>query len=84
MMTVGWKIKDKADEWKKLYEDWIKKYNMGFPTYPHVNQVWLDHWEGKWNAAQADPLDGLSLFMLFHQSELVNPEGEVEEYVWDP
>ncbi|KAI8547492.1 hypothetical protein RHMOL_Rhmol07G0200000 [Rhododendron molle] len=57
---------------------------MGFPAALHVDQAWLNHWEGEWNAAQADPLDGLSLFMLYHQPEPVIPEEEVKEYVWDP
>ncbi|KAI8559991.1 hypothetical protein RHMOL_Rhmol04G0220200 [Rhododendron molle] len=83
MMAVGWNMEDKADEWKELSKGWIEQYNMGFPPFPHVDQVWLDHWEGEWNAAQADPLDG-PLFMLFHQFESVNPEGEAEEYIWEP
>lgn len=57
---------------------------MGFPAAPIVDQAWLDHCEGEWNAAQADPLDGLLLFMLFHQPEPLILEEEVEEYVWDP
>ncbi|KAI8560166.1 hypothetical protein RHMOL_Rhmol04G0234800 [Rhododendron molle] len=43
MMAVGWKMEDKANEWKELSKDSIERYNMGFPAFPHVDQVWLEH-----------------------------------------
>ncbi|KAI8542701.1 hypothetical protein RHMOL_Rhmol08G0159300 [Rhododendron molle] len=49
---------------------------------PQVDQAWVDQLEAEWEAARADPLDGLSLFMLFYQPEPVSLEEE--EYVWDP
>ncbi|KAI8537059.1 hypothetical protein RHMOL_Rhmol10G0305000 [Rhododendron molle] len=49
---------------------------------PQIEQAWIDQLEAEWEAARADPLDGLSLFMLFYQPEPVVPEEE--EYVWDP
>ncbi|KAI8568040.1 hypothetical protein RHMOL_Rhmol02G0166900 [Rhododendron molle] len=57
---------------------------MGFHPTPIVDQSSLNHWEGEWNAAHVDPLDDLSLFMLFHQSEPVVLKEKAEEYVWDP
>ncbi|KAI8563684.1 hypothetical protein RHMOL_Rhmol03G0128400 [Rhododendron molle] len=55
---------------------------MGFPQDPVINQAWLNHWEDEWNTTQADPLDGLSLFMHYYQPKPVDPKEEV--YVWDP
>ncbi|KAI8542905.1 hypothetical protein RHMOL_Rhmol08G0176100 [Rhododendron molle] len=49
---------------------------------PQVDQGWADQLEAEWEAARADPLDGLSLFMLFYQPEPASLEEE--EYVWDP
>ncbi|KAI8538391.1 hypothetical protein RHMOL_Rhmol09G0099400 [Rhododendron molle] len=46
---------------------------------PQVDQAWVDQLEAEWEAAQADPLDGLSLFMLFYQPEPASLEEE--EYV---
>lgn len=77
-------MEDKAIEWKELAAKWIKSHALGFPEYPQVDQAWIDHWMDRWNEAQADPLDGISLFMLYHQPELADPEEEEEEYVWDP
>ncbi|KAI8559885.1 hypothetical protein RHMOL_Rhmol04G0210500 [Rhododendron molle] len=84
MLAIGWNLEDKTEEWKELVRDWNERYFMGFPPALVVDQAWLNHWEREWKAAQADPLDGLSLFMLFHQPEPVIPEEEAEEYVWDP
>ncbi|KAI8529876.1 hypothetical protein RHMOL_Rhmol11G0008600 [Rhododendron molle] len=56
---------------------------MGFPAVPQRDQAWINQLEAEWEAARVDPLDGLSLFMLFYQPEPANPEEE-EEYVWDP
>lgn len=74
-------MEDKTDEQKELSDDWIEQYNTGFPEYHHADQAWIGHWMDQWNEAQADPLDSIYLFMLYHQPELDEPE---EEYVWDP
>ncbi|KAI8565768.1 hypothetical protein RHMOL_Rhmol03G0287200 [Rhododendron molle] len=55
---------------------------MGFLAAPQVDQAWVDQLEEEWEAARTDPLDGLSLFMLFYQPEPASPKEE--EYVWDP
>ncbi|KAI8568517.1 hypothetical protein RHMOL_Rhmol02G0206700 [Rhododendron molle] len=62
----------------------VEQYNTGFLKYPHADQAWIGHWMDQWNEAQADPLDDISLFMLYHQPKLVEPEEEEEEYVWEP
>ncbi|KAI8538344.1 hypothetical protein RHMOL_Rhmol09G0095500 [Rhododendron molle] len=55
---------------------------MGFPAALQVDQAWAAQVEEEWEAARTDPLDGLSLFMLYYQPE---PAGlEEVEYVWDP
>lgn len=82
MPSVGWNMEDKMKEWIELGNDWNECYHLGFPAALQVDQAWIDHLEEEWNAAQTDPLDGLSLFMLYYQAELVDPEEE--EYVWDP
>ncbi|KAI8572753.1 hypothetical protein RHMOL_Rhmol01G0224600 [Rhododendron molle] len=48
---------------------------------PVVDQAWLNHLEEEWNATQADPLDGLSLLMLYYQPKPIDPKEE--DYVWD-
>ncbi|KAI8572082.1 hypothetical protein RHMOL_Rhmol01G0171100 [Rhododendron molle] len=83
MLAVGWEMEDKMAEWMELSNDWTERYHLGFPTAPQIDQVWIAQLEAEWEAARVDPLDGLSLFMLFYQPEPANPEEE-EEYVWDP
>ncbi|KAI8536031.1 hypothetical protein RHMOL_Rhmol10G0223800 [Rhododendron molle] len=82
MLAVGWEMEDKMAEWAELSNDWHERYHLGFPAAPQIDQVWVDQVEAEWEAARADPLDGLSLFMLFYQPEPADPEEE--EYVWDP
>ncbi|KAI8568186.1 hypothetical protein RHMOL_Rhmol02G0178000 [Rhododendron molle] len=69
-------------EWIKLGNDWTERYHLGFPVAPQVDQAWVDQLEAEWVATRTDPLDGLSLFMLYYQPEPVSPEEE--EYIWDP
>ncbi|KAI8536038.1 hypothetical protein RHMOL_Rhmol10G0224600 [Rhododendron molle] len=82
MLALEWEMEDKAAEWAELSKDWYERYYSGLPAAPHIDQAWVDQMEAEWEAARADPLDGLSLFMLFYQPEPADPEEE--EYVWDP
>ncbi|KAI8555714.1 hypothetical protein RHMOL_Rhmol05G0196300 [Rhododendron molle] len=82
MLAVGWEMEDKMTEWMELSNDWTERYHLGFPAVPQVDQAWVNQLEAEWEAARADPLDSLSLFMLFHLPEPASPEEE--EYVWDP
>ncbi|KAI8549189.1 hypothetical protein RHMOL_Rhmol06G0007000 [Rhododendron molle] len=82
MLAVGWEMEDKMADWMELSSDWTERYHLGFPAAPQIDQAWIDQLEAEWEAARVDPLDGLSLFMLFYQPEPAVPEEE--EYVWDP
>ncbi|KAI8531769.1 hypothetical protein RHMOL_Rhmol11G0161500 [Rhododendron molle] len=82
MLAVGWEMEDKMAEWMELSNDWAEHYHLGFPAAPQIDQAWIDQLEAEWEAARADPPDGLSLFMLFYQPEPASPEEE--EYIWDP
>lgn len=77
-------MEDKADDRKERTAEWIEHSDTGFPEYALIDQAWIDQWMDGWNEVQADPLDDISLFMLYYQPELANPEEEEEEYVWDP
>ncbi|KAI8551459.1 hypothetical protein RHMOL_Rhmol06G0187600 [Rhododendron molle] len=82
MLAVGWEMEDKMADWMELSSDWTERYHLGFPAAPQIDQAWIDQMEAEWEAARVDPLDGLSLFMLFYQPNPAVPEEE--EYVWDP
>ncbi|KAI8538444.1 hypothetical protein RHMOL_Rhmol09G0104100 [Rhododendron molle] len=82
MLSIGWEMEDKMAEWMELGNDWSERYHLGFPTAPQVDQAWIDQLEAEWEAARADPLDGLSLFMLYYQPEPASPEeDELSEVV---
>ncbi|KAI8530012.1 hypothetical protein RHMOL_Rhmol11G0020800 [Rhododendron molle] len=82
MLAVGWEMEDKMAEWMELSNDWTERYHLGFPAILQIEQAWINQLEAEWEAARADPLDGLSLFMLFYQPEPAVLEEE--ESVWDP
>ncbi|KAG5528906.1 hypothetical protein RHGRI_029535 [Rhododendron griersonianum] len=84
MQAVGWAIADNDDYAAPLIQGLYQLELEGFPLHPEyvlVDHDWDEEWLAGHNQAMLDPLDGISLYMLFQQPEPLIPE---EEYYWDP
>ncbi|KAG5524141.1 hypothetical protein RHGRI_030963 [Rhododendron griersonianum] len=84
MQAVGWAIADDDDYASPIIQGWYQFELEGFPLHPeHVpfDPAWNVEWMAGHHEAMIDPLDGISLYMLFQEPEPVAPE---VEYFWDP
>ncbi|KAG5561994.1 hypothetical protein RHGRI_004885 [Rhododendron griersonianum] len=84
MQTVGWGIADNDDYVAPIIQEWYQLELEGFPQDPEYvpfDHALYEEWMAAHHEAMIDPLDGISLFMLFLQLEPIAPE---EEYFWDP
>ncbi|KAI8535425.1 hypothetical protein RHMOL_Rhmol10G0172800 [Rhododendron molle] len=81
MQAVGWAIADNDDYATPRIQELYQLELEGFPLHPDyvpvlVDKVWDEGWLAGHNQAMIDPLDGISLYMLFQQPEPLVPEEE--------
>ncbi|KAI8547448.1 hypothetical protein RHMOL_Rhmol07G0196500 [Rhododendron molle] len=84
MQAVGWAIADSEDYIAPLIQEWFQLKLEGFPLHlkqAPPNPAWDAGWIAQHEQMALNPLDGISLYMLFQQPQ---PQVLEEEYFWDP
>lgn len=84
MQAVGWEIADNEDYAVLIINEWYQLELDGFPQDPEYvpfDHAWNEEWLAGYHEAMLDPLDGISLFMIFQQLEPIVFE---DQYYWDP
>ncbi|KAG5565860.1 hypothetical protein RHGRI_001688 [Rhododendron griersonianum] len=79
MQYVGWAIANDDDYAAPIIQEWYQFELEGFPLHPEYvpfDPTWHDEWMAGHHEAMNDPLDGISLYMLFQQPELIAPDEE--------
>ncbi|KAI8555051.1 hypothetical protein RHMOL_Rhmol05G0144300 [Rhododendron molle] len=70
MQAVGWAMAGNMDYATPTINEWVGFELDGFPQQPKYlpfDRAWYDGWMAGHEAAILNPLDGISLYMLFHQ-----------------
>ncbi|KAI8551462.1 hypothetical protein RHMOL_Rhmol06G0187900 [Rhododendron molle] len=84
MQAVGWAIANSQDYDVPLIQEWFQLELEGFPLHLEQappNLAWDVEWIAQHEQLALNPLDGISLYMLFQEPQPQIPE---EDYFWDP